>query len=326
MTKRDRVMTNVRVVIVLFPLFLATRPAIAASGDADGLTPLHVAAGRGDAARVAELLRAGADLHALDSKMGVSILHKAVYSGSPKTVELLLQHGALLDLQSPSNGNTPLHDAIYFKPGSDLRVIRVLLSHHPSLAIRNRAGLTPLDSARALKDQTVLALLEAEAKSRSTPAGRALMEAVKANDLSRLQQVLHGSVNTEEPDEQGFTPLLWAAREGRASMVRLLLERGADPNHNDQWMHANAGHKAAFWGRAEVMALLVSHGLDVNARGGYNGYTALHDAVARGHVDVVRVLIRAKARTDIRGHDGKCPIDLATAAKNVALVRLLQAR
>jgi hypothetical protein len=109
-------------------------------------------------------------------------------------------------------------------------------------------------------------------------------------------------------------------------MVKLLLERGANPNRNDEWMRANAGHKAAFWGRAEVMALLVRHGLDVNARGGYNGYTALHDAVARGHVEVARILLRARARTDIRGHDGKRPIDLAKAAKNAELIRLLQAR
>jgi uncharacterized protein len=315
-------MTLARVVVILS---LASVPAAAAPRDADGLTPLHVAAGRGDETRVAELLRAGADVHALDSKMGVSVLHKAVYSGSPKAVELLLRHGALLNLQSPSNGNTPLHDAIYFKPGADLRVIRALLSHKPSLSIRNRAGLTPLDSARVLKDRAVLALLEAQVRSRFTPAGRALMEAVKANDLSRVQQILRGTVNIEEPDDQGFTALLWAAREGRAEVVKVLLERGASPNRNDEWMHANAGHKAAFWGRAEVMSLLVRHRLDVNARGGYNGYTALHDAVARGHVVVARILLRAGARTDIRGHDGKRPIDLATAAKNAALVQLLQA-
>ncbi len=75
--------------------------------DNEGLTSLHRAAGRGDVALIGTLISEGADINALDSKMGVDVLHKAVYSGNPIAIELLLKNGALIDLQSPSNGDTP---------------------------------------------------------------------------------------------------------------------------------------------------------------------------------------------------------------------------
>lgn len=305
-------------------VFTASMTGLAASRDPDGLTPLHVAAGYGDLAKVKTLLKQGADLFSLDSRMGVSVLHKAVYSGKAEVVEHLLKEGALVDLQSPSNGNTPLHDALYFKPGSDTRVIEALLKFRPSLAIRNRAGLAPKDSAKLLNDQSAVALIEEYERTAFSEKGRQLMLAVKANDSEKVKRfVEHPDQPLEEADEQGFTPLIWAAREGFTAIVELLLGKGADPNRLDQWMKANAGHKAAFWGRAEAMLRLVKNGLDVNARGGYNGYTALHDAVVRGHLEVVKVLIQAGARKDVKGHDGKTARDIAKVSANADLLKAL---
>lgn len=300
--------------------------ATAGSGearDSDGLTALHRAAGRGDLAAVKAGVERDEDVLAVDSKMGVSVLHKAVYSGNSEVVAYLLDHGALIDLQSPSNGNTPLHDAIYFKGGNGLKVINVLLHHDPNLAIRNRAGLTPVESARLLKDSEVVSALEGYHRSRHTEAGARLMTAVRTNKSAQVKKLLSDpKINVEEADDQGFPPLIWAAREGYADLVRLLLAKGANPNEQDQWMRANAAHKAAFWGRPEVMKVLVTSGIDLNARGGYNGYTPLHDAVAQNHVEVVSILLAAKVRTDIQGHDGKTSWDLAKSGGSQAIIKL----
>lgn len=293
--------------------------------DAEGLTALHRAAGRGDMNEILNLLDRGSDLHALDSKMGVSVLHKAVYSGKADAVELLLKRGALVNLQSPSNGNTPLHDALYFKRGSDLSVVKTLLEHGANQHIKNRAGLAPLESSRILKDAAAEKLLLDYEARRQSPSSRALMAAVKKGNFAEVQAVMKSQkVNLDQTDEQGFSPLLWASREGFTPIVNVLLEAGADPNQKDQWMGATAGHKAAFWGRADVMKLLISHGLDLNARGDYNGYTALMDAVTRNHLDVAAQLIKAGADINVRGHDGMSAVDIAEVNHNPDMTRLLQ--
>lgn len=222
----------------------------------------------------------------------------------------LIAHGAPVDLQSPSIGNTPLHDAIFFRNGASLEFMQVMLDAGASVVIRNRAGLTAVDSAKLLKQPDTLELLEATLAKRLPAAERTLMDAVRHNDIDAVRDAIAKGVTVNTPDEQGFTPLIWSAREGYDTIVQLLLDHGADPNLNDVWMRANAGHKAAFWGRAEALRLLIAHGLNVDAQGGYNGYTALHDAVTGRHYEAAKVLIDAGARLDIPGDDSKTSRDI----------------
>ncbi|MDB5036835.1 MAG: ankyrin repeat family protein [Bacteriovoracaceae bacterium] len=292
--------------------------------DSNPLTPLHLAAGRGDLEKINELLATGADPRAMDSLMGVSVLHKAVYSGNPAAVDAILKAGALINVQSPSNGDTALHDALYFKGPQGADVIRVLLRYRPTLSIHNRAGLTPIESARLLKDSESEKLISDYDSTLHSVEGVALMNAVKKNNIDSVQKILEAKkVNLSEVNDEGFSPLIWASREGFYEIVQLLLDKGADPNQNDEWMRANSGHKAAFWGRDQVIRLLIERHLNVNAQGGYNGYTALHDAIVRGHVEVVQALVNARALTNIPGHDGKTAEILAAQSTNTEIKKLV---
>jgi len=49
--------------------------------------------------------------------------------------------------------------------------------------------------------------------------------------LARL--LLDAGAPIDPEDKNGMTPLMFAARSGRIDMVRLLLERGADPGKTD---------------------------------------------------------------------------------------------
>jgi len=112
----------------------------------------------------------------------------------------------------------------------------------------------------------------------------------------------------------GHTPLLVAARDGNTEAVAALLASGADQTLSDEYMHAVPAHKAAYNGHTDVLKLLAAApGFEevLNLQGPVNGYSPLHDAVWHGHVGCVQILVAAGARTDLVGHDGKTPSDLA---------------
>jgi hypothetical protein len=97
-------------------------------------------------------------------------------------------------------------------------------------------------------------------------------------------------INAGEEDG-GETPLYWAS-EGHnfkdGSVLRLLLEHGADINAQDEDGRAPL-HWASYHGALEVVRLLLEHGADVEAKT-KSGKTALQEAAKRGHGKVMELL------------------------------------
>jgi hypothetical protein len=55
-----------------------------------------------------------------------------------------------------------------------------------------------------------------------------LIEAVKAGNLATVEALLVTGVDIHQQDEQGWTPLNWAAGKGDVAIVQSLLKHGAD--------------------------------------------------------------------------------------------------
>jgi ankyrin repeat protein len=98
------------------------------------------------------------------------------------------------------------------------------------------------------------------------------------------------------------TPLHIAAANSSASMLKLLLDAGADPDGTDV-DGMNALHHSSISGLAEAVSLLVDHGADVNAstcscscvRSCFcaRDRTPLHLAAGHGHAEIVKLLLEA---------------------------------
>ena len=55
-----------------------------------------------------------------------------------------------------------------------------------------------------------------------------LIDAVKTGQLAKVEEALNAGTDIHQQDEQGWTPLNWAAGKGSVEIVSLLLNRGAD--------------------------------------------------------------------------------------------------
>lgn len=290
-----------------------------------GLTVLMMAAGQANAELVKILLDAGADVFAADSNAGASALHKACQGGSVEVVQQLVEAGAFVDSVAPTTGHTPLMDALWYKwPAIVEYLLKVgaglnLSTHYGFSMIQHfeyELNVNTIGKDKLLQAETMLK--ERQKSDEQKVQSQKLMAAVTSNDIETVKQLLRSGVDVDEraPILNGFndahTPLLVAARDGHTEIVKELLKAGADVNAVEPTFGAVPLHKAVYNGRADITQLLVEQpGINLNFQGATNGYTPLHDALWHGYAKCAEILLNAGARLDLKGHDGKTPLDIA---------------
>ena len=123
--------------------------------------------------------------------------------------------------------------------------------------------------------------------------GEQLCNACDREDPAEAARLLDAGANKEWRDDDGWTPIIYAAFHGRLATVKLLADRGADKNARD-----NRGRSALIWaglqGRSEVAAFLLDRGVDIHARDNL-GRDALWWATLKGQIDTCLLLIERKA-------------------------------
>jgi len=126
-------------------------------------------------------------------------------------------------------------------------------------------------------------------------------------------------------------PPIWeAVRRRHANVVRLLLERGADPNH--VWpTGATLLHMAAGMGNVEIVRILIQVGMNINASDN-DGQTPLHSA-ASGFIvtrfgfqtkDVMTLLVENGADLYHRDKKGRTPLEYARQGEIDEAVTILE--
>jgi ankyrin repeat protein len=250
---------------------------------ADGATALHWAVHLDDAETSDLLLRAGAAASAAN-ELGVTPLYLACENGNPALVQKLIAAGASPNAALPS-GETALMTAA--RSGS-ADAVNALVAAGADVGAREKTeGQTALMWAVSEKHpQVVEALIAAGADV-----------GARSNPRSSVTSI--GVV-----EEGGYTPLLFAAREGDIASARLLLAAGADVNDTAP-LGTSALVVASFSGHSALAAFLLEKGADPNAAGA--GYNALHTAILRGDLALVQALLA-------RGAEPNAPIQKGSKA------------
>jgi ankyrin repeat protein len=121
-------------------------------------------------------------------------------------------------------------------------------------------------------------------------------------------------------DEEGATPLLYAAKENEFSAVKLLLAYFADPSAAMK-NGTTALHEAAANGSIRTVKLLVEMKAQLEATT-KNG-TALHFAVSEDREKTVAELLRLGAKADVTNAGGVTPLMLACLMNKPVVVKEL---
>jgi len=264
------------VALALLALTAVVRAADVTAPEADGTTPLHRAAYAGDVRRVRALLQAGARPDAAN-RYGMTPLALAASAGNAELVALLVESGAAVRAADAAlrDGQTTLMLAA--RAGS-VETIDLLLKHGaaPNAAER-RTGTTAVMWA-ALDDRgdavRALARGGADVNARATLTSFPHTPPGVIGDA--LEEGLSYVGQTVLP-KGGWTPLMYAARQGARSAVTALVDAGAELDAVDP-DGATALGLAAINGHADVVALLLEKGANPNLAD-RTGMTPLYAAV-----------------------------------------------
>lgn len=256
------------------------------------MTPLLYAAREGHSELVAHLLDAGAEIDGAEAN-GITPLLMAISNDRAQTARLLIERGASLDVQD-WYGRSPLWSAVN---------VRNLYLHNQTFEhFADRKGMLEI----------VRLLLE----SGADPNPRTTESPPVRNHL------LSATGTLEWVDFTGQTPFLAAALAGDGTVMRLLLDHGADPQiatfHGTTPLMAAAGvnwvvsqtYTEGPEALLEAVKLCIELGMDVNAANSM-GITAVMGAANRGSDDIIELLVEHGARLDVADNEGRTPLDWA---------------
>jgi ankyrin repeat protein len=217
---------------------LLERGADANATNRAGATPLMRAAW--DKQKIRILLDHGANANARSALGNTALLLAARPANSYGAVKLLLEHGA--DAKATNQfGVTALISAA---AGGDQATVRLLIQQgldvnaqpltDPSAFIFG-GGRSPLMWAAFRGDVALVKLLIAAGANVNAEGllGTPLSQAAWADRTEAARLLInHGADVNQRNHMEGYTPLHWAASSEKndASLVRLLLNKGADPN------------------------------------------------------------------------------------------------
>lgn len=161
-----------------------------------------------------------------------------------------------------------------------------------------------------------------ELEKRKVPwSDEEFMARTKRGDSDVLELFLAAGMKPDTKDSEGRTALIWAAVNGHAAAVKVLLNTGADVNAIDNiGMTSLMG--AASGGKSDVVRTLLEKDANVNSSS-RDGMTALMLASSEGHKEIINILIDRGATINAINRDGRTALILAASNGHAEVVKAL---
>ncbi|HEY4832615.1 MAG TPA: ankyrin repeat domain-containing protein, partial [Waddliaceae bacterium] len=325
--------------------------------NATGQTALHLAAQSGHEECVAALLKAGFDpLEKCPEGSALELAKKKNYSHLVMLMQgedRKLQHKKSLIIQALTTGNEklffeqidglplnqtmvfevegrksflPLLHAIYLfstKQKGSQRILKRFL---------NLKGVNP--AVKAPNGQTLFHLMAQKEEPIEDHQVDPLIQDGKGVSILHLYASQSNSHSLEialthcqavdQENKKGITPLEYAIINNRLANIKILLQKGANPNHltrnQTTPLLLAIEHELPL-----VVRELLKNGAKINQRSLSDQRTALHLAIEKGFFDLVQLLITQGADVNQPDLFGMYPIHLAAKKGSRALIQLLQA-
>ncbi|KAF2968926.1 hypothetical protein GQX73_g4640 [Xylaria multiplex] len=277
--------------VKIIDLIVSKTPPIINAADANGSTPIMIAAGKGNVAVIRCLLEHGAKPDVLDDQ-GRTALFWAVQEGHMEAAQCLLEAGSpKLDVGS-RNGSTLLSAAMM---KDNLELIKILLERGVPIDILDGDGV-PLINKAVVKQKTDMVKLlvgrKASLHHRDQYGWTPLMDATSYSPNVEITRILaEAGANLNDADNDGNTALHFGAT-GNLSIIKVLLEYRTSINIDQR---NNAGQTPLMCMLDDsfdpmIIKTILRAGACINAQD-TDGWTPLMFSLCEAQDEVVELLL-----------------------------------
>jgi len=178
-------------------------------------------------------------------------------------VGMLLARGGDVNARDPKSLRSLLSSA---SARGHVKLVRLLLIRGATVGLEDRDGWTALMKAAENGHADIVALLLAQGASvnnqDSTGGWSALMKSSERGHLEVVRMLLDAGALIDQRDWGGFTALMKSAWMNHIAVMRLLLDHEADIDVQDTLFGVTALMVACVYGRAPLVELLLERGAD----------------------------------------------------------------
>ena len=276
-----------------------------------GYTPLHLASSRGHAAAVARLLETGSRPNPVTGT-GVQPLHLAAHAGNADAIEALLERGADVNARDETHGRTPLVFAtsqnrleamkVLLANGADPGVATTVIDYRERAVADNQARQTRDRIVSATTGRATNSNININDPPPQAAAGRGA-GAPLVGAQGGTARSGGGSAQPLDPNE----PPQAGGRRARGGVPG-----GPRPPSDVEQIGRQGGftalHYAARDGHAKAVALLLDAGTDINRPSDGDRSTPMVVAIINGQYDLALALLERGANPNLANDDGVAPL------------------
>ena len=137
----------------------------------------------------------------------------------------------------------------------------------------------------------------------------ALHKVTSEGNLAMAAYLIRNGAQTEVEDNNGYTPLIYAAMLNKLEVAKLLISYGAQVNKPNR-RGITPLSMAVIQRNFDVVKYLITNGADLNVRTSF-GKTPLHLSAISGNLNVVKYLVINGANISTKCLQGRTAFDLA---------------
>ncbi|MEI6519773.1 MAG: ankyrin repeat domain-containing protein [bacterium] len=318
-----------------------TRPAALAEADKGGYSPMIVAVRDNHIDMVRELINAGVNVNAPSGALKLTPLHSA---SNIDIVRLLIASNANVNA-ADNGGNTPLHSAVR---NGRMDIMKLLIDANANVNLANIDGETPVYEASTPELAAMLLNAKANLNVVDKKGNSPLINKIISRQTEAAIWMINNHVSVEKANEDGDSPLHFAAKYGNDTVVDELIKKGAGigitDNNGDTPLHLaatapvvnlliKAGAATDIMNKSKLIPVVTAtdHGYTEAAMAmmtkanvkaaNENGITLLHNFAGRGKVDAMKKLIELGADVNAVTNTVKqTPLHMATSKEAAELL------